>query len=65
MGTYSSVEDLDTSESQENSNITPYVNTEEINQILAEFNSEDNILPKVFIGFCLKKIKGVLITQMI
>ena len=56
LGTYSSVEDLDTSEPQEN-NITPYVNTEEINQILAEFNSEDNILPKIFIGFALKKSK--------
>ena len=55
LGTYSSVESLDTSEPEENPNITPCVNTEEINQKLAEFNSEDDILPKVFIGFCLKK----------
>ena len=55
LGTYSSVEGLDTSEPEDNPNITPCVNTEEINQKLAEFNSEDYILPKVFIGFCLKK----------
>ena len=55
LGTYSSVEGLDTSEPEENPNLTPYANKEEIHQKLEEFNSEDDILPKVFIGFCLKK----------
>ena len=55
LGTYSSVESLDTSEPEENPNVTPCVNTEEVNQKLSEFKSEDAILPKVFIGFCLKK----------
>ena len=55
LGTYSSVESLDTSDPEENPNITPYVNTEEVNQKLSEFDSEDDILPKIFIGFCLKK----------
>ena len=69
MGTYSSVEGLDTSEPEENPNLTPYANKEEINQKLEEFNSEDDILPiyylKYLLVFALKKINGVLITQMI
>ena len=55
LGTYSSVEGLDTSEPEDNPNITPCVDTEEIKQKFSEFDSEDDILPKVFIGFCLKK----------
>ena len=55
LGTYSSVEGLDTSEPEDNPNITPCVDTEEIKQKFAEFDSEDDILPKIFIGFCLKK----------
>ena len=55
LGTYSSVEGLDTSEPEDNPNITPCVNTEEIKQKFSEFDSEDDILPKIFIGFCLKK----------
>ena len=55
LGTYSSVEGLDTSEPEDNPNITPCIDTEEIKQKFAEFDSEDDILPKIFIGFCLKK----------
>ena len=55
LGTYSSVEGLDTSEPEDNPNITPCVDTEEIKQKFSEFDSEGDILPKVFIGFCLKK----------
>ena len=55
LGTYSSVEGLDTSEPEDNPNITPCIDTEEIKQKFTEFDSEDDILPKIFIGFCLKK----------
>ena len=58
MQTYSSIEGLDNSEPGENPNVTPCVNTEEINQKFSElFDSEDNILPKVFVGFCIKNNK--------
>ena len=65
LGTYSSVEGLDTSEPEDNPNITPCIDTEEIKQKFAEFDSEDDILPKIFIGFVLKKISGVLIIRLI
>ena len=55
MKTYSSVEGLDTSEPEDDPNITPCVNKEEINELFTEFDSEDDILPKVFVGFCTKK----------
>ena len=55
MQTYSSVEGLDTSEPEDDPNITPCVNKEEINELFTEFDSEDDILPKVFVGFCTKK----------
>ena len=58
LQTYSSIEGLDNSEPEENPNVTPCVNTEEINQKFSElFDSEDNILPKVFVGFCIKNNK--------
>ncbi|MBO6243273.1 MAG: leucine-rich repeat domain-containing protein, partial [Clostridia bacterium] len=53
--TYSSIEGLDNSEPEENPNITPCVNTEEINNLFTQFDSEDDILPKVFVAFCTKK----------
>ena len=55
LQTYSSVDDLDTSEPAENPNVTPCVNTEEVNTIFTQFDSEDDLLPKVFVGFCIKK----------
>ena len=55
LETYSSVDDLDTSEPEENPNITPYVKTEEINEKFSQFDDEENILPKVFVAFCTKK----------
>jgi len=55
LETYSSVDDLDTSEPEENPNITPCVKTEEINEKFSQFDDEENILPKVFVAFCTKK----------
>lgn len=55
LQTYSSIEGLDNSEPEDNPNITPCVNTEEINQLFTQFDSEDDILPKVFIAFTTKK----------
>ena len=55
LNTYSSIEGLDTSEPEENPNITPCVNTEEINQLFSKFDYEDDILPRIFVGFCIKK----------
>ena len=65
LQTYSSVDDLDTTEPEENPNITPCVNREEINEQFTQFDNEENILPKVFVAFCTKKISGVLIIQLI
>ena len=54
--TYSSIEGLDNSEPEENPNITPSVNTEEINNLFStQFDNEDDILPRVFVAFCTKK----------
>ena len=55
LQTYSSIEGLDNSEPDDNSNITPSVNTEEINELFTQFDEEDNIMPKVFVAFCIKK----------
>ena len=55
LQTYSSVDGLDTSEPEENPNVTPSVNTQEINTLFTQFDDEDNILPKVFVAFCTKK----------
>ena len=66
LGTYSSVEGLDTSEPEDNPNIAPFVNKEEVNKKLAEFNSEKYIYyQKYLLVFALKKISGVLITLLI
>ena len=55
MQTYSSIEGLDNSEPEENPNIIPCVDTEEVNNKFTQFDYEDDILPKVFVGFCTKK----------
>ena len=55
LQTYSSVDDLDTTEPEENPNITPCVNKEKINEQFTQFDDEENILPKVFVAFCTKK----------
>ena len=57
LGTTSSTDGLDTSEPEDNPNITPFVNTEEVNQKFVQFENEDNILPKVFVAFCINKNK--------
>ena len=55
--TYSSVENLDISEPEENPDITPCVKKEKIDEIFSQFDEEENILPKVFIAFCIKNNK--------
>ena len=57
LNTYSSVDNLDISEPEENPDIIPCVKKEKINEIFSEFNEEENILPKIFIAFCIKKNK--------
>lgn len=51
--TYSSIEDLDNSEPEDNPNITPFVDIDELNSKFAGFDSENLIKPKIKIAFCI------------
>ena len=51
--TYSSIEGLDNSEPEDNPNITPFVNVNELNSKFSIFDSEKLIKPKVKIAFCI------------
>ena len=51
--TYSSIEGLDNSEPEDNPNITPFVDIDELNSKFASFDSENLIKPKIKIAFCI------------
>ena len=57
FNTYSSVENLDTEEPEEIDGGSQSVKKEKIDEIFSKFNAEENILPKIFIAFCIKKNK--------
>ena len=65
LGTYSSVEGLDTSEPENNPNITPCVDTEEIKKKFTVLIQKMIYYQKYLLVFVLKKISGVLIIQLI
>ena len=51
--TDSSIDDLDNSEPEDNPNIKPFVNVEEVNSKFTQFESEALIKPKVKVAFCI------------
>ena len=51
--TYSSIEGLDNSEPEDNPNITPFVDVDELNSKFSDFDSEKLIKPKIKIAFCI------------
>ena len=55
--TYSSIEGLDTSEPQDNPNITPCVNLNELNSKFDQFKNEKLVKPRIKIAFCITKKK--------
>lgn len=55
--TYSSIDNLDTSEPSDNSKITPCVNVDELNSKFSQFDSEDSIKPRVKIAYCITNKK--------
>ena len=57
FNTYTSLEDLDTSEPEDNPDITPRVDVDEINSKFSEFDSENEIKTKIKVAFCIKNNK--------
>ena len=55
--TYSSVDNLDTSEPSDNSKITPCVDVDELNSKFSQFDSEDSIKPRVKVAYCITNKK--------
>ena len=51
--TSSAVGDLDTSEPPDLPSVTPSVNVQEVNEKIASFNSDNDILPRVKVGYCI------------
>ena len=57
FNTSSSVGDLDTSEPPDLPSVTPSVNVSEVNEKIASFDSDNDILPKVKIAYCITSNK--------
>ena len=51
--TTSSIEGLDNNEPEDNPNIIPYVDTDEINNKFSQFDPEKLVKPRIKIGFCI------------
>ena len=51
--TSSAVGDLDTSEPPDLPSVTPSVNVNEVNEKIASFDSDNDILPRVKVGYCI------------
>lgn len=51
--TSSSIEGLDNSEPEDNPNIIPYLNVDELSKKFSQFDSEQNVKPKVKVSFCI------------
>ena len=59
--TYSSIDNLDSSEPKENSKVTPCVTLEQINSKFSQFDNEKSIKPKVKVSFCNTNKKWVIL----
>ena len=59
--TYSSIDNLDSKEPEENSKVTPCVTLSEINSKFAQFDNEKSIRPKVKVSFCETKKKWAIL----
>jgi len=57
FNTYTFLGDLDTSEPDDNPNITPRVDADELNSKFSEFDPEDSIKTKIKVAFCITNNK--------
>jgi hypothetical protein len=55
--TYSTLDGLNTDEPEDNPNITPCVNVEELNSKFSQFEPEKLIKPRVKVAFCITNNK--------